>query len=581
MGEKGKMLEHNIFLQIGIAIIAATLVGYIARILRQPLIPAYVIGGILVGPFGLKLIIEYGTIKTLSEIGVALLLFVVGMELDFKRLRNIGLISSVGGTIQMLILSGLGFIIALLLGFVYVEAIYVAMMVAFSSTMVVIKLLSDKNELDTLHGRIVLGFLLMEDVFAILALSIIATIDNFTPLLLVYSILKGVGILIFTIISGKYIFPFIFKIAAKSQELLFLLSITICFFFAIGGWVLGFSIAIGSFVAGVALANLPYNLEMIGKIKPLRDFFATLFFVSLGMELRFDSIYNLLPVLILFSIFIIVVKPLITALLTSFFGYKKRTAFLSAISLAQTSEFGLIIVSLGLSLGHLKPDSMLPTLATMLAIITITFTSYLILFDNKIYAVLAPLLKFLDSLGAGKRELELMPDDHSYQMVLIGHNRIGYSILNTAKKINKSVLVVDFNPDIIRNLINNKIPCIYGDIGDSEIMDRIDFHKTETVISTVPDIQDNIRLIKKIKKEGSNTIIFVTANKVDEALELYNVGADYVILPHFLGGHHISIMLEEETMNIDNMLDRKLQHMKELQSRKELGHEHPSHHHYA
>ncbi len=571
------MLAHNIFLDLGIAIIAATIVAYLVRLLKQPLIPAYVIAGILIGPFGFKLIEDYATIKILAEIGVAFLLFVVGLELELKKLKNIGLISSLGGTIQVFVLSSLGYAIAFALGFAFIESMYIAMMVSFSSTMVVVKLLSDKNELETLHGRILIGFLLMEDVFAILALSIITTIGNFTPLLLVFSLLKALGVLLFSIICAKYIFPVIFKFAAKSQELLLMVSITICFFFALGGYMLGFSIAIGAFIAGVALANLPYNLEIIGKMKPLRDFFSTLFFVSLGMDIMFNGISKIMLPLIVFLAFILLFKPIFNAVMCSLFGYRKRTSFMTAISLAQISEFGLIIVALGISLGHLPSDSLLPTMATMIAVITMTVTTYTIIYDQQIYHFLRNRLTFLDKLGSGNKEAEFSLEHKKHEIILIGHNRTGYSILNSAKKLDKNILVVDFNPDVIRHMIDQKVSCMYGDIGDEEILERINFKDAQAVISTVPDLADNKRLIRWIKMKSESTIIFVTANKVDEALELYNAGSDYVILPHFLGGNHISQMLEEKSFSIENMLDKKFEHIKELQSRKELGHEHPNH----
>jgi Kef-type K+ transport system membrane component KefB len=279
---------QNMFYDIGLMIIVATTFAYFAKLIKQPLIPAYVLTGIILGPV-LGVITNMGTIRMLSEIGITFLLFIVGLEINFKKLKNIGLVATLGGTIQIMVLFSLGFIIASVLGFLPMEALYVGIILSFSSTMVVIKLLSDKRELDTLHGRLIVGFLLTEDFFAILALSILPILNDFSILLLASSLLKGVSIVIAAWLASKYVFPKMFKFAAKSQELLFLMSIAVCFIFATLFSYIGLSIIIGAFIAGVTLANLPYNVQIISKVSSLKDFFATIFFVSLGLELILTS----------------------------------------------------------------------------------------------------------------------------------------------------------------------------------------------------------------------------------------------------------------------------------------------------
>src|SRR3989344_5313497 len=308
----------NIFFDIGLVIIVATLFAFIARFFKQPLIPAYILTGLIIGPF-LGLITNTEIITTLSEIGIAFLLFIVGLEIDFRKLANVGAISTIGGLIQVLLVFTISFIIALFLGFVQIEAVYLALVIAFSSTMIVIKLLSDKREIDTLHGRIIIGFLLMQDIIAIFVLSILTTLNEFSFLTLFYSIIKGIAIFLIAIFAGKYLFPTIFAFAAKSQELLFVAAIAVSFLFSLIFNYIGFSIAIGAFVAGITLANLPYNLEIIGKIMPLRDFFSVLFFVSLGMQLLISSFEIILKPLIIFLIITILIKPLVIMFICQFF----------------------------------------------------------------------------------------------------------------------------------------------------------------------------------------------------------------------------------------------------------------------
>jgi len=564
----------SIFLSIGIIIIAATFLAYITKLLRQPLIPAYILTGLILGPV-LGLITNTEMITTLSEIGIAFLLFIVGLEIHFSRLRNVALISSIGGIVQMMVLFSLGFIIAHFMGFIQMEAIYLGLVVAFSSTMVVVKLLSDKRELDTLHGRIIVGLLLMEDFIAIIAISMFST-ENLAITLVLISVIKAIVLLFVAFVSGKYILPVIFRFAAKAQELFFLVSLAVCFSFSLLALYLDLSIIIGAFIAGIALANLPYNLEIIGKVKPLKDFFSTIFFVSLGMEIVVSSFRTILIPLLVLVLFIIAIKPIITITICSFFGYKKRPAFLSALSLSQIGEFSLIIAMQGFLLGHISQNIL--SITVLLAVTTMTLTSYLINFDNSIYRSFSKHISFFEKLSKKEHGLEYLPEKISKDVILCGHNRVGYSILRKLKKIKKSVLVVDYNPEVINELVNKKVPCIYGDISDTEIIERLDFKETKMLISTVPDIIDNKLLIKKVKEANKKIVIFVTANQIDEALDLYNARADYVILPHFLGGDHVSLLVEEISGEFGNILKNKLNHIKELKRRNVLGHEHPMHH---
>ena len=590
---------QNIFFDIGMVIIVATVFAFIAKTLKQPLIPAYVLAGIIIGPV-LGLITNTEVITTLSEIGIAFLLFIVGLEMNLRKLKDVGLVSSVGGLVQMLSIFTFTFILAVFLGFVYQEAIYLGLIIAFSSTMVVVKLLSDKRALDTLHGRIIIGFLLMQDILAILVLSILNTMDNFTFIFLVLSLVKGVVVFLVAIGASRYLFPALFEFAAKSQELLFISAVSISFLFSIifaniGKIIIfligllgvslsadmveylspGFSIAIGAFVAGITLANLPYNIEIIGKVKSLRDFFAVIFFVSLGMELFLGSFMALLKPLLIFLVLIIFLKPLITMCLCSFFGYKKRTAFSASISLAQISEFSLIIVAQGMFLGHLSQEIF--SLTVILAVITIVLTSYFIKYEDRVYFKLAGILEIFDKLTGAYGHLEYLPRK-KHEVILCGYNRIGYSIVNTLKKLKKKLLVVDFNPEVIGELIKDKVPCIYGDVGDSEILERINLKGAEMVISTVPIKRDNLLLIKKTKEQNKKAMIFVTSTQIKNALDLYDAGADYVILPHFLGGEHVSLLIEDFTSDINSIIRTKIKHIEDLKKRRTLGHGHPAHH---
>ena len=559
----------NILFDIAFIIIIATVFGHFARLFKQPLIPAYILAGIIIGPV-LGIITNTDVITTLSEIGIAFLLFIVGLEINIRKLKHVGLVASLGGVIQIVSIFSIAFIISLLLGFFVLESVYIALLIAFSSTMVVIKLLSDKKEIDTLHGKIIIGILLVQDIIAIIALSILSTLSDFSFITLAYSLLKGVIVLLFAVTVSKYIFPKFFAFAAKSQELLFISAVAISLLYSILFNYFGFPIAIGAFIAGVSLANLPYNIEIIGKIRPLRDFFSVIFFASLGMELLLGTFNAILKPLVVLLLLVIIIKPLIMIFTTAFFGYKKRTAFLTSISLAQISEFSLIIVAQGLLLGHINQEIF--SITVLLAIITITLTTYFMEFQNAIYNRLAPYLNIFDKFSENKDYLEYMPKKRRNEIILCGYNRIGYGIFKTLRKMKKRMMVVDYNPETIKSLIKEKIPCLYGDLGNIAILERLNFRKAKMVISTVASNPVNNFLIKTAKKENKSITIFVIANQINEALDLYDAGADYVVLPHFLGGEHISLLIEDFSKDVNDIIEHKIKHIRELKERHALGH---------
>ena len=554
--------------------VIATIVAYFARFFRQPLIPAYILAGIIIGPV-LGMITNTDLITNLSEIGIAFLLFIVGLEIDIKKLRHVGMVASIGGLIQVFLTFTVAFIISLLAGFLAFESLYISLIVAMSSTMVIVKILSDKKEIDTLHGKIIIGILLVQDFVAIIALSVLVTLNQFSLAALMISLLKGMIVLILSLAVGKYVFPPIFAFAARSQELLFVSSVAISLLYSIMFSYIGFSMAIGAFVAGISLANLPYNIEIAGKIKPLRDFFAVMFFASLGMGLVLGSFTSLIKPFILMLLLAIIAKPIIVVFTTAFFGYKKKTSFLTAISLAQVSEFSLIIVAQGLLLGHISQEMFSTTV--LVAIITITLTSYLVSFEEGIYGKCSGLLSFFDRFSKNREGLEYTPGKKRPEIIVCGYNRIGYGIVRTLRRMGKRMLIVDYNPETVKSLIDEKTPALYGDVSDEEVIGRLDFRKASILISTIPAKSDNILLVTAAKRQNKNIAVFVVASHIEEALELYDAGADYVVLPHFIGGEHLSLLLEKASSNLDRIIEYKLRHISELKERHALGHDHPSH----
>lgn len=523
--------QSYLLFDIALMIIFATLLAYASKLFRQPLIPAYIIAGVILGPTVLGLIQNQSVIYTLSEIGIAFMLFIVGLEMNFNKLKQVGLIASLGGLAQVIVTFVLGYLVGHFLGFNVLVSIYLGLIVAFSSTMVVVKYLSDKEELHTLHGRIILGILLMQDILVVIALSMLGTFNEGSTIsAITIAVLKGLGLFAFAALLTRGILRGFFKLAAESQELLFLCSITFCFLFSALAIYLGFSIIVGAFIAGLVLATLPYNRDIIGRIKPLKDFFATLFFVSLGMQLFFDNLNAITIPLMWLCLIVIVAKPLVIMIITSLFGYGKRTSFLTSISLAQISEFSLVLTALGVSLGHLTNEIF--SLVIILAGITLTLTAYLVQYDSAIYKLFSRPLSIFEKFGLQTKKLGTYTRGKHYDVIMFGCHRMGNIFLDMFNKMKKKILVVDYNPDTIDNLTNANINCLYGDIKNSEILHEARLNKAKIVLSTVPDYDDNKGLIRYVRKRNKNALIFVTANHLGESLDLYKEGADYVIQPH-------------------------------------------------
>ncbi len=551
-------IASDIFVELGIIVILAGFLAMLFRWARQPQLLAYILVGVLITPiFGI--ITNSTVIDAMSTIGIAFLLFIVGLEMDLKKLKQVAFISSVGGPIQIVILFTSAFLLAMILGFLPLQAMYIGLMLAFSSTMIVMKFLSDRRELSTLHGRIVVGILLMEDIFAIFALSVLTSIGDFSISILVFAFMKFIALIAAAYFATKFIFPTLFGFAARAQELLLVASLSICFLFSLSFHYLGFSVAIGAFAAGLALGNLQYHLEIIARVRSLRDFFSLLFFVSLGMGLSLGVIQIYWVELLVFTLFIVVLKPILVLTLCTVFRYTKKPSLYSALYLTQIGEFALIIAAQGKILGHLTADIF--SLIVLVSLISITVTSYLIKYNSEIYYLLEKKLSFLDKYNT--EGLEFIPQDHKPTVVLCGHNRIGYSILRKMRSNKKNILVVDYNPEIIASTAERGFHCIYGEVDDQEIIDKMNLKGLKLLISTVPGMKENLLLIKKTRAVNKKAKIIATTQSTEDALILYKAGADYVTLPHFLGGEHIAGIVTGVRKKTINLADEKERHLKE------------------
>jgi Kef-type K+ transport system membrane component KefB len=559
----------DLFTELGLVIILATAIAYILYRLKQPIIIAYIITGLLLGPAIFDLIASEDLFSTFAKIGVAFLLFMVGLSLNVKHIKKVGKVATLTGVGQVVFTSLVSYGICRLLGFGHTASLYVGIALTFSSTIVVIKLLSDKGDLDKLYGRIVLGILVIQDLVAIFVLMLLSSKETGTWEFLSTSLLIGIAAIGVVYLVARYVFPRILPSIAKSQELLFLFSIGWCFVLSLGFAFFNFSIEIGALLAGISLASTPFATQVNSKVRPIRDFFVLMFFISLASHISLSDLGSIILPAIILSIFVLIGSPVLVLIIMGLLGFSKRNSFLTGVTIAQISEFSLILILLGAEKGTLGKDVL--SLVTVVAFITILVSTYWIMFGPKIYPYLSRFLsvferkELIDKMHYHDKALD-------YKIYLFGYNRIGYSVLRSLNKLKKDYLVIDHNPDTIVKLAEEGIHCRYGDAEDIELLAELNTERVEMVVSTIPDFDTNILIIDKIRSTNRNAVIIITANHIEDALEFYEKGADYVILPHYIGGDHASTIIENFGTDLNKFLGYKLRHIKDLRQKRHLKH---------
>lgn len=565
---------ESVFIQLAVILFAAFIVSYIVRAFNQPIIIGYIMAGIIVSPFLIRTGASTDIISIFGDFGISFLLFIVGLHLNPKVIKEIGVSSLLIGIIQIGSTFGITYLIAKsLLGFTNVASLYVGIGIAFSSTIIIMKLLSDKKQLDSLYGKISIGVLIIQDLVAVGVLMFISSVSGGTENALnlgTKGVISGAIIILALFFVGYFVLPKMMKRIAKSQELLFLFSICWCFVLAALFAYIGFSMEIGSLIAGVILSVSPYATEISSKIRPLRDFFLIIFFIILGLKVQLTNIGTILFNAIILSGIALVLKPFVLMITMRFFGFTKRTNFLVSTTLGQISEFSLILLGLGISFGQITGEIMNTMILTM--IFTILFSSYMIIYSSKFYNLMLPLLGLFEKRSI-KKEKKI---DKNYDAILFGYNRIGFSILNSLKRMKRKYLVVDFNPDTITNLKKFDIPCLYGDVYDLELLEDLPLDKIKLAISTIPEVDTNELLIETIRDKNKDCVIILRAHTIEDALRLYEAGANYVLTPHFLGGEYVARMIKHsKTQDEDYSIERK-KHVKMLKEILAKGQDHPN-----
>ena len=546
---------NNLFFELTTVLILAGLISFLISLLKQPSIVAYILTGLIIGPLGFYRLQQGDVFSALGEIGITLLLFMVGLQLDVAQLKRLGKTVLLAGLGQIFFTTVIGYFILRGLGFAFISSAYIAVALTFSSTIIVVKLLGEKKDLQSLYGKLVVGILLTQDFCAILILIGLSSLSSSSgsiyaslPLWqnIIMAVVRGlILILVIWWLSAK-VFPIILKVIGNNDELMLVFSLAWVLGLAsfVSLPIIGFSSEIGGFLAGLSLARSGVHYEISGKIKPIRDFFIIIFFIVLGSGLALDSLSMVSRPAIILSAFVLIANPLIVMILLAFFGYKPRTAFFTSVTVAQVSEFSLILVNAGLQQGHLQKADV--ALVTLIAMITIALSSYMIMYSSRLYEFLETILKVFD-FRKGVAEKHLSTAVLKNHIVLIGAHRLGHHLIDTLAKQKTPFVIVDFNPEIVEKYIEQNLLAVCGDINDDFIQEQANLRFAKMIISTVPDFENNLELLtsihQKFSHKHSKAKLIFTAQDEAETKMLYEKGVDYVISPHFMGSLHLAKIL--------------------------------------
>jgi Kef-type K+ transport system membrane component KefB len=524
--------------------------AYVAMVIKQPLLLAYIGAGVLIGPLGLKLVHDKDTISILSELGLAFLLFIVGLEIDLKKLIASGKVASVVTVVQVAGCGAIGLLGGRLLGYVGLEAAYIGAAFAFSSTMIVVKLLADRSELDTVPGQSTLSILLVQDALAIVVLAVQPNLGGGSGggsalATMGLSLVNGVLLVGGSLLLSRFVLPRVFRYAALTPEVMLISAITWCFLVSFAAMKAGFSVAMGALIAGVSISTFPYSLDVVAKIRPLRDFFVTIFLVSLGMLLTRPTTALVVHAIIL-SLLVIVSRFVTIWPMLRAFKYDNRVGVLSSIHLAQISEFALVIVLAGIGFKHIGQD--LVSLVVLVLVITSTLSTYMIQFSHKLAAFVVRMSKgtLLEDQQNQDTRRHKRP---SAPILLVGCFRVGSSLINDLHAKGKRFAVIDFSPKVHAKLQEMGIHCTYGDISHMDTLEHAGVHEAEILVCSISDDflrgTDNKKMLEACKKLNPHARVFVTADSIVRAIELYEAGADYVVLPRVLCADKLTEIIEK------------------------------------
>ncbi|EAQ98816.2 cation:proton antiporter [Congregibacter litoralis] len=525
----------SLFFNVGLILGLAACGGFIARSLNQPLIVAFIAVGIALGPSALGIVVPSNEIELFARLGIALLLFVVGLRLDLHVIRSVGPVALASGLGQVAFTTAIGFGLSLALGMSTTVALYVAVALTFSSTIIIVKLLSDKRELETLHGRIAIGFLIVQDIVVVLvmiALTAFGGMSSGDTLLqeALAVVVKGALMLLAVLALMRYVLPLILPRLATSSELLMLFSIALAVLGGAAGVALGFSKEVGAFLAGICLASTPYREQIAARLVSLRDFLLLFFFIELGATIDLLHLGAQLPSAILLSLFVLIGNPLIVMGIMGVMGYRRRTGFHAGLTVAQISEFSLVLAALGLGLGHLTEETV--GLIALVGLITISASTYMILYSQPLYAVLATHLKFFERQDPFRERIEGGEQVASPDIIVVGLGRYGQVIADGLHQQGHKILAVDLDPAKVTLVESSNVDVAYGDASDAEFLSTLPLNEAEWLIFTVRDAGLIKMAIESLRQVGHECGLIIAAPDRESSAWLRQHNVDLILMPY-------------------------------------------------
>jgi Kef-type K+ transport system membrane component KefB len=526
------MQEH--FSELALLLVIAAACGAVALRLRQPVLIAYIVVGIVVGPAVFGLVSAHDQIDLLAQMGIAVLLFLVGLKLDLAHVRHIGPVALATGLGQLGFTIAIGFVLVLLMGRTPLDALYVAVALTFSSTIIIVKLLSDKREIDALHGRIAVGFLIVQDLAVVLAMMVVSALGGSGdgPADVILSLLWRVALAAAALyLLMRYVLPRAVVMMARSQELLLIFAVAWGVgLAALGEWA-GFSKEAGAFLAGFSLASTSYRDAISARLTGIRDFLLLFFFIDLGARLDFYTIGSELWSALALSLFVLIGNPLIVMAIMGYMGYRKRTGFLAGLTVAQISEFSIIFIAMGISLGHVGAEAL--GLVTLVGVTTIAVSTYMIIYSHPLYERLNPWLGLFERRNP-QRELaagQAMESIHPTDVIVFGLGRYGGRLAQGLKEAGLAVMGVDFDPESARAWRRKGLEVRYGDVTEAGLLESLPLSECIWVISTLPDVDSNRGLLQALHTQHYTGELAVIARADEDGLQLKQLGVPTVIYP--------------------------------------------------
>ncbi len=555
------MEELGFGLDLLIVLAAAIVGGILTRWLRLPIILGYLVGGIAIGPFGLGLVGDLETINALATIGVILLLFTLGLEFSLGELKRMGKVAILGGTVQILLTAAVGLALGMLLGWAMLEAIFFGFLIALSSTMIVLKTLMERGELDSGHGRVMIGILLIQDLSLVPLMIILPAMAGEAGELwfsLGIATLKAALFIGIMLILGLWGLPWLLGRVAggRSRELFLLTVVTLSLAAALGAYFFGLSVAVGAFIAGLLIGQSVFARQAFADIVPLRDTFGALFFVSLGMLADPNFVVDNLAVITLVVMVIIAAKFIICSVIPRVFGYSPKTALFTGMGLIQIGEFSFVLAGMGMAAGIIS--QYLHSLTLTSAIITMALTPFALNLASFLYRRLSQSER-LGRLVASRLDPGWPSEQRqlSGHAVICGHGRVGNTLTRVLEQRNLSHLVIDLDPQVISRLRSRGIPCIYGDASNPEILAHAELNKARVLICTFPDFMDVELTVRNALKINPKLDIVARVHRDADAELIKGIGVSELVRPEF----EASLEITRHTLHRFGLTTLEIQHI--------------------